>query len=54
MAGAHLEIYRGSRGAEGGAELTSLSALKALVAMSSSSDPCAVLFRMFWRVGSVQ
>lgn len=28
-------------------ELTSLSALKALVAMSSSSEPCAVRFRMF-------
>lgn len=35
-------------------ELTSLSALKALVAMSSSSEPCAVRFRMFWRVGLVQ
>lgn len=53
MAGAHLEIYRGSSGV-GGAERTSLSALKALVAMSSSSEPCAVRFRMFWRVGSVQ
>lgn len=31
------------------AKLTSLRALKALVAMSSCSEPCAVRLRMFWR-----
>lgn len=36
------------------AKLTSLSALKALVAMASSSEPCAVRFRMFWRARWVQ
>lgn len=55
--------FRGTQGFRGGpwkpdiprpAELTSLSALKALVAMSSSSEPCAVRFRMFWRAGSAQ
>ena len=58
---APLETHRGSGG--GGAlgarhllpaELTSLRALKAFVAMSSSSEPCAVRFRMFWKVESEQ
>ena len=52
--GGLIQRYAGVWGRPSGAELTSLSALKALVATSSSSEPCAVLFRMFWRVGSVQ